>query len=572
MSTAYRSIVAAFIVLASNVVSAQITTRVSVGPGGQQANGPSTAPAFSSDGRFVVFSTTASNLVPNDTNGCADVVLYDRLTRSLELISVSSAGVQGDGSSGNPTVSADGRYVLFESEADNLVPSDTNGTGDVFLRDRLSGTTERVSLGSGNIEANGRSGTTDHAARSMSDDGRVVCFWSEGDNLVPNDTNGFADVFVHDRLTGATSLISVAPDGSPGNSFSYAISISGDAHYAAFQSLASNLVSQDNNGAEDVFIRDLAMGTTILASRTPSGDSGDGTSWIPTLSHDGRYVAFASRADNLVANDHNANWDIFVYDQQTSVMTPVSVTSTGDTANGQSYVPSISSDGRFVAFESSATNLVTNDANAVNDIFVRDLVALTTVRMSVDSAGNQSNGASAHASISGDGLRVTFSSDATNLVDGDTNASTDVFIHDPIGPANYCTAKTNSLGCLPQIGSSGMPSVSGPDNFYVTASNIFNNKLGIMLWSLAPTSAPFAGGTLCLHSPIVRTPPQFSGGSAQGNDCTGTYAFHFSQNYMVQQLLVANTTVYAQYWCRDPGFAPPNNIGLTDALYFTITP
>jgi hypothetical protein len=139
-------------------------------------------------------------------------------------------------------------------------------------------------------------------------------------------------------------------------------------------------------------------------------------------------------------------------------------------------------------------------------------------------------------------------------------------------PTIYCTAKQNSLGCTPMIGSTGIPSLSGPDNFHVTASNVLNNKLGLMLWSLAPASNPFGGGTLCVQQPIVRTTAQYSGGSTDGDDCTGSYSFHLSQNYMVQQLLAANTSVYAQYWSRDPGFSPPNNIGLTDAIEFTIVP
>jgi hypothetical protein len=220
-------------------------------------------------------------------------------------------------------------------------------------------------------------------------------------------------------------------------------------------------------------------------------------------------------------------------------------------------------------------NLVAGDTNATNDIFEHDTITGTTERMSVATDGAQADSGSYEASLSADGTYVAFSSTARNLVSGDTNGFVDIFVRDLrcTGPVfSYCTAKTNSLGCVPAIGSLGVPSQNGPDNFYVIARNVRNNKLGIMLWSLVPDNRPFLGGTLCVHTPIKRTPGQNSGGSATGNDCTGGYVYHFTQSYMLQQLLVANTTVYAQFWSRDPGFPPPNNIGLTNALQFTICP
>jgi len=139
-------------------------------------------------------------------------------------------------------------------------------------------------------------------------------------------------------------------------------------------------------------------------------------------------------------------------------------------------------------------------------------------------------------------------------------------------PGNYCAAKPNSQGCLPSVSSSGTPSLSGPDNFFVGASNVLNNKLGLLLWSRSPASVPFGGGTLCVAAPLVRTAAQLSGGSPTGDDCSGSYSFHFTQAYMTQQQLGAYTTLHAQWWSRDPGFAAPNNIGLTDALRFTLCP
>jgi hypothetical protein len=204
---------------------------------------------------------------------------------------------------------------------------------------------------------------------------------------------------------------------------------------------------------------------------------------------------------------------------------------------------------------------------------VRDLVAHRTTRASISSQGFEGDADSEAPSISADGSCVAFHSLATDLVAGDTNAVLDVFEIDRtcVGAIfTYCSAKTNSLGCVPAIGSIGVPSVSGPDGFFVTARNVRNRKFGMMLWSLKAANTPFGGGTLCVHTQIHRTPGQGSGGSASGDDCTGTYAFHFTKAYMAQQQLGANTTVFVQYWSRDPGFAPPNNVGLTDALRFTI--
>jgi hypothetical protein len=307
------------------------------------------------------------------------------------------------------------------------------------------------------------------------------------------------------------------------------------------------------------------------------GGQGDGWCYFTSISADGRFVSFMSTSTNLVPGDTNGASDIFVRDRQMGATERVSVDSGGVQGNRDCTVQTISPDGRFVAFNSLATNLVPGDTNGTDDVFVHDRQAGTTERASVDSTGVQGNSDSGWNGIpmSADDRYVVFESYATNLVPADTNAADDIFIHDrgcsgSVSP--YCVAKVNSLGCLPSIGSAGVPSQSGPDNFYVTASNVRNNKLGMLLWSLASDNRPFFGGTLCVHNPIKRTPGQNSGGSPTGSDCTGAYSYHFTQNYMLQQLLGANTTVYAQFWSRDPGFAPPNNIGLTNGLQFTICP
>jgi Tol biopolymer transport system component len=552
---------------------AQTTTRVSVSSNGVEANFDCNDPVISADGRFVAFDTRASNLVPGDTNGTWDVFIHDNLSGTTTFASADSAGVQGNSWSGFPSISATGRYVVFWSSATNLVSGAI--PPQVYLHDCLNGTNEIVSVSTTGIQQSVPGTSTGSA---VSPDGRFVVFESDASNLVQGDTNGQEDIFIRDRQAGTTERVSVASSGKQANLYSAYPSVSDDGRFIAFESAASNLVPGDTNGVSDVFVRDRLTGITERVSVGPGGVQADLTSRRPSMSADGRFVAFYSLASNLIAGNASTyvHVDVFVHDRQTGTNELISVDSSGVQGNDWSYDPSISADGRYVAFWSMATNLVPGDTNGNRDVFLHDRQTGSTIRASVSTAGTQGNGDSytGYSSVSLGG-HVTFWSPATNLVAGDTNGLADIFIRDPACTgliADYCTAKTNSLGCLPSIGSVGIPSQSGPDNFFVTASNVRNKKLGMMIWSLTQDNQPFFGGTLCVHSPIKRTPGQNSGGSSAGDDCTGTYSFHFSQAYMAQQLLPADTTVFAQFWSRDPGFAPPNNVGLTNGLQFTICP
>jgi Tol biopolymer transport system component len=349
------------------------TERVSLGPGGVQGNEESLFPAISADGRFVAFYTYASNLVPGDTNHSDDVFVRDRRTGTTERVSVGPNGRQGDSSS-LPAISADGRFVAFRSYANNLVPGDTNGVGDVFVRDRRTGTTERVSISSSGEQGN------DYSEWSpLSANGRFVAFMSVASNLVPGDTNrvcddeGFCtpDVFVRDRRTGITERVSISSSGKQANNGSHFPSISADGRFIAFESDASNLVPGDTNGKRDVFVRDRKLGTTERVSLRPDGGQGNDYSFSPALSAGGRFVAFTSWASNLVPGDTNGTDDVFVRDRVTGVTIRASISSSGKQGNDHSNDPAISADGRFIAFMSHATNLVPGDTNGVNDIFVR---------------------------------------------------------------------------------------------------------------------------------------------------------------------------------------------------------
>jgi Tol biopolymer transport system component len=342
-----------------------------------------------------------------------------------ERASVSSSGDQADDASQKPSISADGRYIAFESYASNLVADDLYGYCDIFVRDKQTGATERVSVSSAGEEADNQSGEC-----AISADGRYVAFESVASNLVPGHTGYYWDIFVRDRLTGTTDLVSVSTSGDQGDDDSYGPAISADGRYVAFYAVASNLVAGDTNGVLDVFVRDRLAGTTERVSVSSSGEEGDDQSGSSCISADGRYVAFSSDATNLVPGDTNNQDDIFVRDRLAGTTVRASISSSGEEADGVSRFPSITADGRYVAFQCNGTNLVPDDTNYGSDVFVHDLLGGTTERVSVSSCGGEANDGCSLASISPDGRYVTFYSIASNLVQGDTNECADVFIHD----------------------------------------------------------------------------------------------------------------------------------------------
>jgi Tol biopolymer transport system component len=412
------------------------TERVSVDSSGMEANGETNGRlSISADGRYVVFDSDANNLVAEDANGASDVFVRDRQTGTTERVSVDSAGVEGNLESRGPSISADGRFVAFYSAATNLITGDTNGATDIFVHDRQTGTSERVSLDSGGVEGN-----LESLGPSISADGRFVAFYSAATNLIAEDTNGVSDVFVHDRLTDTTERVSVHSAGVQGDDASgmqSAPSISADGRFVAFVSTATNLVEDDTNGFDDVFVHDRQTGATERVSVDSDGAEGNrdsGENGTVAISADGRFVAFASGA-NLVAGDTYPPTDIFLRDRLMGTTERVSVDSTGTEGNSSSRHPSISADGRYVVFDSTATNLVAGDTNARHDVFVHDRLMGTTERVSVSSGGLEGDDASRFHSISADGRLVAFESEATNLVEEDTNGVRDVFVRDR-GPAD----------------------------------------------------------------------------------------------------------------------------------------
>jgi Tol biopolymer transport system component len=409
------------------------TTRVSVAANGTQGNQVSFAPSLSANGRYVAFMSDATNLVPGDSNGKGDVFVRDRVLNTVSRVSVSSAEAQGNGNSDLPSISPDGRWVAFMSDATNLVAGDTNGQTDAFLRDRKNGVTFRVSISNDEHQATGGASTFP----MVSANGRYVTFASAATNLVNGDTNGLVDVFIRDRLNNTTSRVSVtsgeaqAVGGDSGRP-----AMTPDARFIAFQSDATNLVGGDTNGHTDVFVRDRQNGTTnrVSVSGTEAQAAAPGFSGVPSISSDGRFVAFHSTASNLVPGDTNATADVFVRDRKNGATLRVSrADNNGPQGNGDSLYPVISANGRFVAFGSNAPNLVAGDSNGVADVFVRDRLTSRTKRISVSTGGAEGNDESYGPAMTPDGRFVAYNSRATNLVSGDTNGKSDVFMQEVLG-------------------------------------------------------------------------------------------------------------------------------------------
>lgn len=283
-------------------VEAASTVRISVGPNGEQANGASRTPAISGDGRYVVFESSATNLVAGDTNNASDIFVFDRQTATTTRVSVSSGGAPANGSSSRPAISGDGRIVVFESLATNLGGTGLTGyVAQVFAHDRQTGETVLVSRSTG-----GTPGDSSSIWPAVSADGRVVAFLSSARNLVGSDTNDWQDVFVHDRVTGETTRVSVASNGAQGTpptnqwmDLAQAVSLSADGRHVAFAVRTKGLVPGDTNDDSDVFLHDRLHGETLRVSETAQGIGADAYSMTPVVSGDGAHVLFMTRSSNL---------------------------------------------------------------------------------------------------------------------------------------------------------------------------------------------------------------------------------------------------------------------------------
>ncbi len=427
-------------------------SRISVTSGvGGNADSDSYRTASSDDGRYILYKSGATNLVAGDTNSRVDMFVYDSQAGTNEIVSKATDGTLGNDTSNQGAISADGRYVVYDSDATNLVSGYT-GAGHVYVRDRQSNTTEIVSISDAAVEGNASS-----SKPSISNDGRYVTFHSNATNLVAGDTNGVSDIFVYDRNTDTIERVSVDNVGTEANNDSLAPSISGDGRYVSFESEASNLVASDSNNHFDIFVYDRNTDTIERVSVDNVGTEANATSTNPSISSDGRYVAFRSEATNLVTGDTNAVRDIFIYDRDTDVVERVSIDDSGTQANAQSDMDgntNLSDDGRFITFYSDATNLVAGDTNAVSDVFLYDRTLDKVRRVSTNLEGYQGNGASYNLSISPNGKQVFFKSSATNFVIGDTEGFADIFkaqVYGEVSGTIYDTDGSTPLSSSPTI-------------------------------------------------------------------------------------------------------------------------
>lgn len=486
-------------------------------------------PTVSADGSKVTFLSSDGELVANDTNQNTDVFVWTRATGALVRANVDANGNPSMGYAYSATISRDGTTVAFSSFAADLVPGDTNGELDFFVHHLSSGLTLRVSVGS-----NGEQGVptcftpgplcATRPKLDISDDGRFIAFETWMTDLVPNDQAGL-DVFVHDWLGGSTQRVSEAAGGGNSSGQSSSSSISGDGRWVAFQAIADDLVAGAGPGA---YLRDVFSGiTSPLALSSNGAHISGGIQPQPVLSQNGDFVAFVADQDLLVPDDQDGQVDLFV---QQIGSTELELVSRGSGGSGL-----------------SSSQFVWN------------------------SLGSPGHG------VTNDG-RVMFRAAASAIIGEPSGPQTPftVVLHDPSMRTNavsdYCTAKTNTLGCVPRMTVCGAPSMSAGQRFALIAENVRSHKTGFLIWARSALAAPFDGGTMCIGTPRRRTAAQDSGGASSTNDCTGAYSFWFDPAYVTSMGLAPGDVVYAQYYSRDPWNLWPSNVGLTNAIRFVVLP
>ncbi len=472
------------------------TTRISVDAANTQGNGTSSTSFINAPGELVAFMSSSSNWVAGDTNNVADIFLKSRSDNSLEWISRTTAGGFPNGTSVNPSISADGRFVVFDSLASNIVINDFNDVADVFIRDRHLGTTERVSESPGMPGA----GWFEFSSFSrISDDGNWVVFRTAHDHA-PNDTNGFTDIYIWNRLDDTFELVSQY-QGIAGNADSTAPDISSDGRYIVFQTGANNFPDGGTGFNQDIYWIDRVLGTMERIS-IPATPGGSDISSDPRVSNDGRFVTFWSNSPTLVPGDTNGLSDVFVVDRQLDTITRINEGPNGEQTAHTSAYPDISGDGLIVVYESLSNVLVPDDTNNRYDIFAYDLTTGTTTRISLTATNAQGNGDSERAALPVSGNVIAFQSRATNLVPGDTNALTDVYVR---GEAPIPTTPTPTpVASTPTPTATGIPPTATPTTTIVPATTTPTSTT--IPATLTPTSTTTSSTATPTTTPIPATP------------------------------------------------------------------
>ena len=570
---------------------AQQTTKLSRNWVGENGDAPSElgdAPdALTPDGRFCAFTSAAYNLVPGDSNGYRDVLLHDRVSGTLERVSLTSSGIEPVGDSQHPALSDDGRFVAFQSLAPNLAAGDWNGTWDVFITDRVTRLTTIVSAA-----ANGTIGNGASVQPSISGDGTRIAFASSASNLVANDTNGAQDVFVRNLQTGTVRLVSRLPQGALGNANSRRPAISGDGQWVAFESLSTNLVAGSASNGASILLASLASGGIELVSVSNTGVPANNSSSAPCISRDGSRVAFLSRASNLALVAQFSN-NAFLRDRASGSVMLVSASADGLPATAASVSISLSDNGNFVAHASPAPLTPGHSGNGF-DAFLFETSSRRTIRTSVPlvvpGEPNQT-GVNEVAGVSDDGIWTAFAASSSNLIPGELpDATPDVFLRDTrtawfrdrdldrwglasesllvpfpqgldyalssgdcddtraaVNPAateicngldddcdglvdelawfTYCTAGTSQAGCVPALSTLGFPSASRTSGFELRTSGLPGQRQAVAMYSLALTNIVWTFGST--STVCVASPLARLGNLPTGGtlgQCNGSYA------------------------------------------------
>jgi Tol biopolymer transport system component len=559
------------------------TEWISKTPAGQPASGDSADPVLSADARFVAFVSVATNLVPGDTNFEPDVFVVDRRLNTIERVSVGTGDVQGNGGSWTPDISGDGRYVVFISKSTNWDPRDIHPAWDVYLRDRLMKTTELITV----PLAPPTSQFKGSGLPRISPDGRYVVFHHGEDNLVLGDSNGAPDVFLHDRTTSVTELVSIDAAGVQSDWDSAVQAISADGRFVAFVSLASNWYP--GNPAIPVpkpylYVRDRLLKTLIPVNLNTQGSLGPGwADWKLDLSDDGRYLAYVYwwPHDDLPP----MMWTrLFVRDLVTGVTEPISSVFGNNGSIPEVGVAiwnmSLSADGRFVAFASDYDEYMFHSGNTGGiNVFLHDRLTGLTQVASLDPNGEWpshpvfSSAIAYQASISSDGTTVAFAVKDPSFGSG----SASIFhIHlrtcDWTQPQVYCDSQPNSQNCRPSVSFSGSPSAGAGSGFTLQAEKLIGKTPGLFFYSTRrPILTPFLGSYLCMEWPIKNMPAQSTGGSTPAS-CTGSLSVDFNAwiSSGADPSLVAGENVCIQAWTRDAGATYGSN--LSNAVAYVIGP
>lgn len=505
--------------------ASQILTRVSTAANGAQANEYSEEARFSPDGRYMLFSSAASNLV-GDSNGTGDIFLKNMISGEVTLVSRGVGGAPGDVWDYTASFSPDGRFIIFSSDSDNIIAGDNKNVDDVFVRDLATGAITLIS-GQGNTAGNG-----DSSEARFNPDGKFVVFASNSTNLDSRDTDASPDIYLKNLVTGAVTLLTVTPNSTKLNGSSDLPEFSPDGRYVLFKSSASNLVKDANDFAEKIFLKNLATGEITLISATEDNVPANGFSNYASFSADGRYVIFDSNATNLIGNDRNGEAsDIYRKDLVTGAVTLLSTNSAGEQANSYSSMAQLSRDGRYLMFESLATNLVANDTNNKVDVFLKDLVTGQVTILSARPDGTQGDNDSGFAVLSPDGRYVVFESLAKNLVGNDTNNARDLFRVDLSYKANEAAiAEGRMVEAVLSVGAASSVTIAWGDGASTTLAPVQGRAAlnhayattgikaatislveGALTWSVAHT-IDVGGGTMVRNTALADT---LAGGSGR---------------------------------------------------------